>query len=216
MDLVQAPVERAAAAVQETFAKFVAPAQASLEWHDVDSLDSAFRLVGDFANIPSQILLFPTMSKWTILWNNCFLCDGYDSLCSLLSKFHNLTTVHWEASDQWTTFQSGAMFHLRRPGKAGLIERRVQAAQTDKRWDFFEQGEPLPEEDIAGYAARKKRDRLNEARIAEFLGRLGAEPWNEAFYKLPGRVGLVSRPVAATVLKKSAQDVLSQRRYQHT
>jgi hypothetical protein len=30
-----------------------------------------------------------------VLWNNSFLCDGYDSLCWCLTSHHDLTTIHW-------------------------------------------------------------------------------------------------------------------------
>ena len=57
----------------------------------------------------------------------------------------------------------------------------------DERWFFHESGEPLPEENVDAYRARRKRDRLNEALLARLLGRLGAFPWSAEFYALPER-----------------------------
>jgi hypothetical protein len=57
-----------------------------------------------------------------------------------------------------------------------MVERSVHVGQDDKRWTFYEHGEPLPEEDVALYGARRKKDRLNEVLVSRFLGRLGASP----------------------------------------
>lgn len=96
----------------------------------------------------------------------------------------------------------------RRRDSATIIEREVQVAQTDKRWDFFEQGEALEQEDIAGYSVAKKRDRLNERRIVELLGRLGAYPWDAAFYSFPGDALTIKRPVPPAAVRRSRSEVL--------
>jgi hypothetical protein len=217
MDLAEASLEETALAVHEEYCRFAAGTEsdiglagrATLEWHNAATLDEAFELIDRFDNVCSQMLILPTKSKWCVMWGNSFLCAGYDSLCWCLTLNHRMTTVHWSAHDKWTTFQSGAMFHYRKPDPSGMVERRVQAAQTDKRWQFFEEGVPLPEEDLAGYQVRKKRDRLNEKRMYELLGRLQARPWDEDFYLLPGRVGLISRPVPRSAHIRTRNDVLT-------
>lgn len=163
----------------------------------------------EFANVPTFYLLLPSRSRWTVLWNNSFLCDGYDSLCWCLTKNHGLTTVHWSAHDETTTFQSGATFQHRLWDGAAMLERFVQAAQEDKRWSFYQSGDPLPEEDTPPYAATRKRDRLNEV-VAQLLGRLGASPWREEFYALPEqRCFVLQRPAAPeTVLRRSVSEVV--------
>jgi hypothetical protein len=125
-----------------------------------------------------------------------------------------LTTVHWSAHDEWTTFQSGATFHHRRWDGSAVVERSVRAMQEDKRWLFFQSGPPLPEEDVGGYEVRRKRDRLNEARVAELLARLGASPWSEEFYALPEKRCFVLRRVQAppSAIHKRPSEVLSRGR----
>lgn len=205
MDLVRATAERTAEAVLGEYRSFAAAApgvlpkllgsRVSVEWIERDSLGSALALVDRFDAHITRTLVLPTRGEWTVLWHNSLLCDGYDSLCVCLSRFRGLTTIHWSASDSITTVQAGAMFHLREPTPQGVRERRVQAAQEDRRWRFFEMGDPLPEEDVEGYAARRIRDRLNETRLAALLRRLGAEPWNEDSYAFPGKVAMISRPL---------------------
>lgn len=208
MDLVEAPLERAAEAVRHEMKRFAKGEHIEVVKRSVDSVQAALDEVTEFDNVCSTILLLPTRSKWTVLWNNNFLCDGYDSLCWCLTSHHGLTTIHWSAHDEWTTFQSGARFTFRRRDGATIVERGVQVAQTDKRWDFFEHGEALAQEDIAGYSVTKKRDRLNERRIVELLGRLGAHPWDAAFYSFPGDAFTISRPVPPAAARRSRLQVL--------
>lgn len=224
MDLVDARQEVAAGAVLREYQNFSAAAgfvgleqdteattAATLSWHDCPDLDTAFTLVGDFDNCATKALVLPTHSQWSVLWVNNFLCDGFDSLCHCLTKNSGLRTIHWSAHDAATTFQSGSMFCVRAlvsPENLRIAERYVQSAQTDRRWDFFTQGEPLPEEKLAEYAVRRKRDRLDEERLLALLGRLNAHPWHSEFYALPGRIGLIERSRASTCLVRTFAEVL--------
>jgi hypothetical protein len=108
---------------------------------------------------------------------------------------HRLTTMHWFANDEWTTVQSGAGFTHRRREGVDMVERSVYCAQEDERWRFRVGGTPLAEERIEAYAARRKRDRLNEAGMVALLRRLGADPWREDFYAVPDqRIFVLRRP----------------------
>lgn len=100
-------MEVVAAAMQEEVRRFIAGEAITTSWETFSNLDAAFRSASEFANVPTIYLVLPTLSKWSVLWNNSFLCDGYDSLCHCLTKNHGLTTVHWSAHDEWTSFQSG-------------------------------------------------------------------------------------------------------------
>lgn len=214
LDLVEGTIEGVADAASAQFSKIAEYCGDgfSAQWHTFEQLDMAFSSTPYFDNVGSRILLLPTRSKWVVMWNNNFLCSGFDHFCLGLTSQHALTTIHWSAHDELTTFQSGAMFHLRRKVANDLIERRVQAAKTDKRWDFFEQGDPLPEEDLDGYRAKRKRDRLNERRVMELLARLGADPWNEAFYALPEqKVFSLSRPQPDKAIKRMRDEVVRRR-----
>ena len=212
LDLIEGPIRSVADAAAAEFAKIAdyVGDNHSAAWRSFEELDAAFASVPYFDNVGSQLLLLPTHSKWVVMWNNSFLCSGFDRFCLALTSHHALNTIHWSAHDDWTTFQSGALFHFRRMGPDGLVQRLVQTAQTDRRWDFFERGNPLPEEDLAGYGARRKRDRLNERRLIELLARFGAEPWNEAFYALPEREAFIlSRPLPEKAIRRSRDDVIA-------
>jgi hypothetical protein len=210
LDIVEGSVERVAAAMHEEVGRFLAGEAIITSWESFSNLDSAFCSASEFTNVPTVYLVLPTHSKWSVLWNNSFLCDGYDSLCYCLTKNHGLTTVHWSAHDKWTSFQSGAGFIHRRRVGTELVERSVKAAQEDNHWRFFATGQPLVEEDMESYKARRKRDRLNEEKISALLSRLGATPWLEQFYGLPATQAFVLRREnpPSTVIRRRLEDVL--------
>jgi hypothetical protein len=210
LDLVEGPVEQVAEAVQSEVSRFTGREKLGASWQRFPDLDSAFAAAADFANVPTVYLVLPSRSRWTVLWNNSFLCDGYDSLCWCLTNNHHFTTIHWSAHDAWTTFQAGSAFYHRRWDGAKVVQRVVQTAQEDRRWTFYESGEPLAQEDIEGYRDARKRDRLNERRMADLLERFGARPWQEDFYAVseaPSFV-LLRESAPATLLHRSRAEAL--------
>jgi hypothetical protein len=191
------------------FTRFAAGDPVQAEWCKFAGLDEAFGSAPGFANVVSHIVALPTHSEWTVLWNNSFLCDGYDSLCWCITTHHGLTTLHWAAHDDWTTFQSGARFTFRERDAAEFRERTVYVGQEDKRWLFHESGSPLPEENTSNYAARLKRDRLNERTLLAMLEALGARPWSEAYYALESQQAFVlSRAVPPAAVQRAREQVL--------
>ena len=86
----------------------------------------------------------------------------------------------------------------------------MYCAQEDSQWNFHAVGTPLPEEPLEQYAARRKRDRLNEAGMMAILHRLGAEPWSDAFYAVRERAIFVLERlhIPATVTTRARVDVL--------
>ncbi len=214
LDLVEGSTERVAKAVHDEVRRFVKGETLRSSWEAFPDLDAAFRSVKRYTNVPSVFLVLPTRSKWSVLWNNCFLCNGYLSLCVCLTRNHGLRTMHWSAHDRLTSFQAGAHFeHLRLEG-GELRKRYVYVGQQERRWHYYEGGEPLPEEDLKGYEARRKRDRLNEERMASLLSSLGATPWQEEFYAIPpARTFVLRRPdLPPTVSDRSVAQVLGRNR----
>ena len=210
MDLVEGPVSKVAAAVQAEFSRVLKGEKIAAGWFQYPDLDAALSSAPDFDNVPTFVLVLPTRSKWSVLWYNTFLCDGYSSLCWCLTSNHRLTTIHWSAHDDWTTFQSGARFNYRRHNGTEVIERSVQSAQEDKKWHFYAIGEPLEEEILSDYDIKRKRDRLNEQKLLSLLERFDARPWSTDFYAIPEQeCFVVRRPNApSTVSKRTRADVL--------
>ncbi len=209
LDLVLGDVDTVAAAVRTEVLRFVGDTRTEESWQPFVDLTGAFALAGDFANIPTAFLVLPTRSRWSVLWNNSFLCDGYDSLCWCLTGRHHLTTVHWSAHDSTTSFQAGASF-THRSWRDSLVERSVYVGCDDGRWAFHQIGAPLPEEEVAQYQARRIRDRLNERLMANLLGRLDAAPWSEGFYAYGQRYFMLKRlQVPPTTTRRKAAQVVA-------
>jgi hypothetical protein len=211
LDLVRAPTTVAASAVLAEVTRFVAGGPLSSAWVPFASLDQVFGSVAVFTNVPTVYFVLPTRSDWSVLWNNSFLCDGYDSLCWCLATNHALTTMHWQSSDEDAVFQAGSSFTFRRSSASGLSERSVYCGKNDDGWDFDAVGTPLPEEDLQAYSARRKRDRLHEQGMLKLLDRLGAKPWQEEFY-LPGEAFRIERVAYPdTIIQKKFRDFACKR-----
>ncbi|MDQ0570049.1 hypothetical protein QFZ42_001883 [Variovorax paradoxus] len=210
LDLVRGTAPQVAAAVEAEVTRFVRGETLTKAWFHYADLDAAFGAATEFANVPTHLLVLPTHSDWTVLWNNSFLCSGYDSLCFCVTANHGLTTIHWDAHDSTTTTQPGAAFTHRSLVKATVVERSVYAAQEDGKWLFGEVGSPLPQEDAGSYLARSKRDRLNESLMASLLERFGAAPWNEGFYALSEQPCFVLQRLGAptTIIRRPRSAVV--------
>ncbi|HKD21558.1 MAG TPA: hypothetical protein VKB71_06075, partial [Rhizomicrobium sp.] len=210
IDLVEGSVAAVAEAVLAEFTRFSSGQQISAEWVRFRDFDEACGSAPGFSNVVTFALVLPTRSRWCAIWNNSFLCSGYDSLCWRLTSHHKLTTLHWSAHDGWTTFQSGTSFTFRRNCDGSLVERSVAAIQEDSKWVFHAVGPALEEEDLSVYARKRKRDRLNESEMMSLLGRLGAYPWAEEFYALPEQeCFVISRHLPATAAPlRSREEVI--------
>jgi len=110
----------------------------------------------------------------------------------------------------WPTTRSGARFTHRQRVGGELVERSVSVAQEDRRWVFHATGQPLPEEDVSSYEARRKRDRLNEEGMSQLLGRLGAFPWSEDFYAVGESQFFLLRRIGApdTIVRRPSSEVV--------
>jgi hypothetical protein len=206
LDLVRAPIRVVAAAVLAEVTRFVAGGELLSGWVPFSSLDQVFGSVTVFTNSPTVYFVIPTPSDWTVLWNNSFLCDGYDSLCWCLTTNHGLCTMHWRSSDEDTVFQAGSFFTFRGKSQMGVSERSVYCGKNDRRWEFDAIGDPLPEEDLPSYAARRKRDRLTEHGMLKLLDRLGANPWHDEFYQAGEAFRIERVAFPETISQKSFKD----------
>ncbi len=182
LDLVRGDVEIVARAVRTEVEKFTDGEQVGVDWIRFPGLSTIFERDNTFTNIPTIFYVLPTDSEWTVLWNNSFLCDGYDSLCYCLTHDHGLKTIHWCSHDDTTTFQPGSTFTYRSTADSIVTERNVYCGCNDGRWKFGHSGAPLDEENLELYKANSQKDRFNELVLMELLAKLGAYPWSKNFY----------------------------------
>jgi hypothetical protein len=158
------------------------------QWHEVvhdDDLTgwSWESLFGGISSFPAaachQFFVVPTRTPWVVLWNDSAHCDGYDSLCACLARFHGLEAMHWSSSDLDGPRLAGSVVAHYRPTGA---ERHLYCCSTGSRWSWNASGDPLVEEDLTRYREKRIRARLGEEGMMALLERLGARPWREDFY----------------------------------
>ena len=62
------------------------------------------------------------------------------------------------------------------------VPGRYIAAHRESRWEFVEQGEPFPFEEVEQYQARRIKDRLTPEMVERYCGHLGIDLFNPDFY----------------------------------
>lgn len=213
-DLVRGECSLVASDVCQEARRFSEDSNLKLERVQASSIADIFEGVEDFGNIPLTYYILPTRSDWSVLWYDCFLFSGYNSLCWNLTNGHRLETMHVQSSDLDSQMLRGNTFTHRMSDEGKLVERSVYCSIADNgRWRFEEQGIPLTVEDTPGYSAKRIADRLNESSLESLLGRLGASPWSSEFYALADEPGYYirrySRPTGVTIKRRS--EILSKK-----
>lgn len=93
------------------------------------------------------------------------------------------------ASDKWPICE----FKL---SEGGVERRFIRAFRNDTKWDFYENGEPLPFEDLNQHRNRRVRSRLTPKMLKEYCLALG---WN-----IEPQVLLASAEPATTLIRQWA------------
>ncbi|MCL2147741.1 MAG: hypothetical protein FWH47_00135 [Methanomassiliicoccaceae archaeon] len=132
----------------------------------------------------TRVIAFPTRTEWTIIWNNSFLCDGWDSLCYNLTRSCNYDTFHFCSHDAITTMLPGSYFYYRWVENEVLKERYAWACKNDSgRWEFIEKGETRYFETVEDYEDRMIKNRLNEDKMEKIFDKMGINPWERTSYR---------------------------------
>ena len=201
--LVKAPLKTAVdrfATWHSTTARF--PGQTGLRQEIINTpFPSALRTLEPFNRGDWRHLFVPTDSDWTLVVNSNLPAPDLSSLAYVFADDYGLTTL--VVRDQPHTLDTRTdkgrygifEFALYSPSGTGpsRIERMVRLLRELSAWEFLEIGEPLPFEHVERYKARRKTDRLDEALIIEYLGHMGAWPFNEKFYDVAEKPILVTK-----------------------
>ncbi|MCL2155659.1 MAG: hypothetical protein FWH53_08350 [Leptospirales bacterium] len=156
-----------------------------------------------FTSVPTKVIVFPTITKWTIIWNNSFLCNGWDSLCYNLSNLYKFETFHFCSHDTITTMLPGSYFYYRYFENDILQERYVWACKNDNnKWEFIEKGDECYFETVENYKERIIKNRLNEEKMKELFNKMGINPWDDAVYKINEMYYTISRTKYPETIKE--------------
>lgn len=128
-----------------------------------------------------EFILFSPRSNpdTTILFAN--ILDGHIGLLQWLAKTTDVDFYHVSISDGTGMFLQGYhFFHF------SQSNNRYVLCYQDPRWTFYEEGKPLPFEDISLYTQRLKKRRLNKSVILVYLEHLGWKIEEDEFWQPAG------------------------------
>ena len=100
------------------------------------------------------------------------LIDGYLWPINFIHKHVHCNSYFCKMSNENDLFYLGYFFYVYSSDGA---KRHIQAIQDEKRWEFYEDGNPLPFEDLALYNNRLVKKRINNDIIKMYISKLGIE-----------------------------------------
>lgn len=126
------------------------------------------------------VLWQPMNTNGTALFGN--EQDGFDSMTWLLNRINKfeMTRIALDLDIENDEPEYG-MYHSFQHMYADGRERMVRV-MWDDRWDFYEEGEPMPFEQTERYAERLKRKRLTNEMVLDYAKALGWDLRDPAFW----------------------------------
>ena len=128
----------------------------------------------------NSVLWHPKNAKGTVMFGD--LLDGFDSIAWKLNheyKFE-MTRIAVDFDIENDEPEYG-MFHKFHHYYADGRERLVRV-MWDDRWDFYEEGEPMPFEQTERYTERLRRKRLTNDMVLDYAKALGWDLRDPAFW----------------------------------
>ena len=126
------------------------------------------------------VLWQPKNAKGTVLFGN--LQDGFSTTACILNHKYKLEmtriVVDFDIENDEPEY---GMFHSFHHFYADGRERLVRA-MWDDRWDFYEEGEPMPFEQTERYTERLRRKRLTNDMVLDYAKALGWDLRDPAFW----------------------------------
>jgi hypothetical protein len=113
-------------------------------------------LIANFTEKDSGLIMIPNLK------------DGWSSLFYTLTMCLKIDGYHFKTSSNNNIEPYNCIVFI----ENGLEKRICSNIKEDKRWTFYEKGDPLFFETVDNYKKKLKRDRLNQEIIIEYLNRL--------------------------------------------
>jgi hypothetical protein len=104
---------------------------------------------------------------------------GWAHFIRKYSQYYKRPCQHIAFSNQYDDYPA-FFFYYHEHGKR---QRIIQALKDDPKWVFYQEGEPLPFENLSHYKKRRIRDRLTRDIIIEYSKMLGWDIEDENFWK---------------------------------
>lgn len=133
-----------------------------------------------YTPIDKIILWKPANGEGTVMFGNG--SDGFNSLCYCLNADLQLelTLIALYLDSKNTEEQNPLYIHFIHYFPDGT--RRWVRTMWDDRWDFYEDGKPMPFEQVEQYNQRLKRKRLTNDMVLDYVKALGWDMRDPAFF----------------------------------
>jgi hypothetical protein len=156
------------------------------------SLEEALKfLVPLVSNMATRYLVTEAANpNWTLLLHNHATVRFDLALSCWLTQVSRTRAVGWYCQEHTLKRQRGSDFSGC-PGGAnffihadGILVRSIDSVYEGKTWRFAQFGTPYDFEQVAQYAAPRKKDRLTCTMVRDYLATLNLFPWEERFYQV--------------------------------
>ena len=141
-------------------------------------------LLEPFAMPSWKSLLVETASDWTAVFSQGSDLNYVAHFADLLDT--TVVRTHWSPhvvrDGRVVRYGDTSVWMWEGSGGQRKQTRTLQATRQSSRWEWHDEGTPLPFEDVARYTERKVRDRFDVDALNDFCGHLGIHRAEGAFY----------------------------------
>jgi hypothetical protein len=147
---------------------------------------------------PDKAVLIPTFSGWCAYLDNDKIGGlPYSELFVLAERLHIRSVgviIGDIAKAKRLKAPSGMVFILDDARRGEVLERSINLLYDYGRFEFHQQGQALPFEDVAAYQKRNKADRLTRQMLVNYGSFLGIKfDGSSDFYDCANAVGITRR-----------------------
>ena len=137
---------------------------------------------------PLRFVFVPTCAKWTVVWTNAADCNAWVDSAERMTAALKTRAVYFrrqahtlrKSTEGGRTGRGGGFTFMLTCN--GVRERLVGTGFNAGRWEFFEQGKPLPFEDVSRYRATLKARRFDAELLDNALNAMGLRPFDDDFF----------------------------------
>ena len=145
--------------------------KAHLKVHDDISLSNYFN--PEIGGVLQQFTWWTSKSYPNMVFLSSNQSDGLYTGCFSIQNRLKCTCISFSVSGDKNLYPNNHFHYISSDEK-----ERVVIALKEDRWTFYQQGEPLPFENLEYYNRRRIKDRINFDTIKEYLLKLGIDFYN--------------------------------------
>lgn len=188
--LIKANSEQAACAFREWQNQILANYGFSLQHSEINGdLDSILKKLFPLTSpILTRYLFVPTLSEWTMYFDNGWQGSDAASVMSVLSKLMQTQSMRITCAPHTMPkkikYESNGQFGaniLEVYDANGDVGRSIFAANDGGKWRFGQSGAAYDFEDVESYSRRNIKDRFTENMLLNYLEQMGVRLRDDSF-----------------------------------